>query len=64
MFVVLVRDALLVALAALVVREMWHPELDVVRAGGVDDPGAGPFAGAPDHFARPAAPAARAGEVG
>ncbi|WP_375478063.1 glycosyltransferase family 87 protein [uncultured Jatrophihabitans sp.] len=44
----LVRDGLLLALAGLVVREMWHPELDVVRLDGVDDPGGGVFDGAPD----------------
>ncbi len=44
----LVRDALLVALAVLVVREMWCPWLDVVRADGADDPGGGVFDGAPD----------------
>ena len=41
---VLLRDALLVLLMALVTREMWRPELDVVRRAGVDDPAAGPLA--------------------
>jgi uncharacterized membrane protein len=51
--VLLVRDALLLTLAGLIVREMWHPELDVVRADGVaDDPGGGEFDGAPDRLAR------------
>lgn len=50
-----VRDALLVALAALIVREMWHPEYDVVRADGSDDPCGGYFDGAPDAGARPSA---------
>jgi hypothetical protein len=27
---------------------MWHPELDVVRADGSDDPGGGCFDGVPD----------------
>ncbi|GAB2472435.1 glycosyltransferase family 87 protein [Jatrophihabitans fulvus] len=44
----LVRDALLVALAVLIVREMWHPELDVVRLAGEDDPSGGVFENAPD----------------
>lgn len=35
---VLVRDAALIILLALVVREILHPERDVVRAGGDDDP--------------------------
>lgn len=48
MLVLVVRDALLLALAALVVREMWCPWLDVVRANGDDDPGGGVFDGAPD----------------
>jgi uncharacterized membrane protein len=38
---VLIRDALLVLYAALVVREIWRPELDVVRAEGEDDPAGG-----------------------
>jgi uncharacterized membrane protein len=47
-----IRDALLIALAALIVREMWRPELDVVRSGGADDPGGGIFDRARDYFAR------------
>jgi uncharacterized membrane protein len=50
--VLLIRDGLLLALAALVVREMWHPWLDVVRADGSDDPGGGVFDGAPDFWLR------------
>jgi uncharacterized membrane protein len=49
MVILLVRDALLITLAVLIVREMWHPELDVVRAGGVDDPAGGEFDGARDY---------------
>ncbi len=45
MTALLLRDALLIALAVLVIREMWHPELDVVRASGLDDPAGGPFDG-------------------
>ncbi|MGN6606478.1 MAG: glycosyltransferase family 87 protein [Jatrophihabitans sp.] len=51
---VLVRDALLVALAVFVVIEMWHPEIDVVRLDGSDDPGGGVFDGAPDYWAEDA----------
>jgi uncharacterized membrane protein len=51
----LARDVLLVVLAALVVQEMWHPELDVVRTNGVDDPGGGVFDGAPDYWDAPSA---------
>lgn len=46
--VLLIRDVLLLALAAMVVREMWCPWLDVVRSDGADDPGGGVFDGAPD----------------
>jgi uncharacterized membrane protein len=52
----LIRDALLLALAGLIVDEMWHPQRDVVRAGGADDPGGGEFDGAPDHRSRTRAP--------
>ena len=46
--VIAARDVLLLVIAALIVREMWHPELDAVRAGGVDDPAGGEFDGAYD----------------
>ena len=48
----LIRDALLIALAVLVVREMWCPWLDVVRVDGIDDPSGGTFDGAPDYWMR------------
>jgi uncharacterized membrane protein len=51
MYAVIIRDGLVIALAALVVREIWHPHLDVVRASGEDDPAGGPYDGAPDRFA-------------
>ena len=35
-----IRDALLIALAALIVREMWRPELDVVRRAARTTPAA------------------------
>ncbi len=44
----LARDALLLVIAGLIVREMWCPWLDVVRVSGQDDPGGGVFEGAPD----------------
>ncbi|MGH3637270.1 MAG: hypothetical protein ACRDTS_24930, partial [Mycobacterium sp.] len=50
--VLLARDAMLLAIAALIVWEMWHPELDVVRADGSDDPGGGEFDGAHDYLDR------------
>ncbi|MDT4893796.1 MAG: hypothetical protein QOE97_2831 [Pseudonocardiales bacterium] len=64
MVMLLVRDGLLIAIAALIVREMWHPELDGVRAGGVDDPAGGEFDGARDYpFIGPARFTASAGRV-
>lgn len=52
---VLVRDALLVLLMALVVRDVLRPERDVVRRDGVDDPAGGVLDGLPDRV-RTAAP--------
>jgi uncharacterized membrane protein len=52
MLVLLIRDALLLGIAGLIVREMWRPELDVVRADGSDDPGGGEFDGAHDYLDR------------
>jgi uncharacterized membrane protein len=46
---VLLRDALLVGYAALVVRDVLRPERDVVRADGVDDPAGGVLDDAPDR---------------
>ncbi len=43
---VVVRDLALVALAAVVVRDVLQPECDVVRRSGVDDPAGGPLDGA------------------
>lgn len=40
---VLLRDIAVVALCALVIRQIYRPELDVVRRGGVDDPSGGVF---------------------
>lgn len=46
-----VRDAAVVVLMALVVRDVLQPDRDVVRAGwrGVDDPAGGPLDHAPDR---------------
>jgi uncharacterized membrane protein len=52
MLLIVARDVMLLALAGLIVRDIWHPELDVVRSGGADDPGGGFFDGARDYFAR------------
>jgi uncharacterized membrane protein len=45
----LVRDVVLIAVLALVVREVLMPALDLVRRDGVDDPAGGVLDGAPDH---------------
>lgn len=47
---VLVRDAVLVGIAVLVVRDILRPDADVVRAGGVDDPAGGVLDGAVDRW--------------
>ncbi|SDI79053.1 Uncharacterized membrane protein [Frankineae bacterium MT45] len=51
MTLVLVRDAALIALMGLVVRDILRPEHDVVRRHGLDDPGGGVFDGARDYWA-------------
>jgi uncharacterized membrane protein len=46
---VLLRDIAVVGLCALVIRQIYHPDLDLVRCRGeVDDPAGGVFDGAPD----------------
>jgi uncharacterized membrane protein len=42
------RFGAVLLLCALVVRDILHPEADLVRADGEDDPAAGVLAGAPD----------------
>jgi len=55
---VVLRDLALLVVAALVVRDVLRPELDVVRREGVDDPAGGVLDGAPDAVrARAPAPA-------
>ncbi len=50
---VLLRDVAVVGLCTLVIRQIYRPELDLVRAGGrVDDPAGGVFDGAPDDLPR------------
>jgi len=48
-FFILVRDALLILFMVSVVRDVLHPERDVVRQDGVDDPAGGVLDGAPDR---------------
>jgi uncharacterized membrane protein len=43
-WLLLIRDGALLLLVGLVIREIRQPSLDVVRAPGDPDPGAGPFA--------------------
>lgn len=50
------RDLALLGLAGLVVYEVLHPGADVVRDGGLDDPGGGVLDGAADVFPEPAEP--------
>jgi uncharacterized membrane protein len=47
---VLIRDAVVIALCALVVHEIYHPERDLVRKFGDDDPAGGVLDGADDKF--------------
>ncbi|HEX7355701.1 MAG TPA: glycosyltransferase 87 family protein [Mycobacteriales bacterium] len=49
------RDLILAGLAGLVIYEMVHPDADVVRAGGDDDPAGGVLDGAPDALFLPSA---------
>jgi uncharacterized membrane protein len=47
---VLLRDLAVIGLCALVIRQVYRPELDLVRfRGEVDDPAGGVFDGAPDN---------------
>jgi uncharacterized membrane protein len=48
---VLLRDLLLLVYAGFVLREMWRPDTDVVRAEGEDDPAGGVLDRAPDRSA-------------
>ena len=43
----LIRDGVLLGLMALVVREIWQPDRDIVRRSGVDDPAGGMLVSAP-----------------
>ncbi len=45
---VLLRDIAVIALCAFVIRQIYRPQLDLVRQGGVDDPAGGVFDGAHD----------------
>jgi uncharacterized membrane protein len=49
MLILLIRDALLITIAVHVIREIWYPELDFVRADPLEDPGGGPYDGATDY---------------
>ncbi|MFN2477724.1 MAG: glycosyltransferase family 87 protein [Pseudonocardiaceae bacterium] len=58
---VLIRDAAVMLLMALVLRSIWRPEHDPVRVAGDDDPHGGVLNGAPERL--PAAPTWRHIEV-
>jgi uncharacterized membrane protein len=45
---VVVRDLAVIGLCVLIVREIYRPDLDLVRRAGDDDPAGGVFDGAPD----------------
>ena len=47
---IVVRDLAVVALCGLVIYEIYHPERDLVRRAGDDDPAGGVLDGAPDTF--------------
>lgn len=51
-FGLLPRDVVLLALAVLVVREVLHPDLDLVRRDDIDDPAGGVLDGAADRYPR------------
>ncbi|MDT7539145.1 MAG: hypothetical protein QOI82_2730 [Actinomycetota bacterium] len=53
---VMLRDAVLLGYAALVVRDILRPELDVVRNTAGDDPAGGVLDGADDWLGSPAVP--------
>jgi hypothetical protein len=53
----LVRDAMVMLLVVLVVREIVRPDRDLVRVAGDDDPSGGPLENAPDRFRLPSLPA-------
>lgn len=47
---IVVRDVTVAGLCALVIYEIYHPERDLVRRAGDDDPAGGVLDGAPDTF--------------
>ncbi|KKO60901.1 membrane protein [Mycolicibacterium obuense] len=47
---VLLRDIAVITLCALIIRQIYCPELDLVRGHGIDDPAGGPFDRAPDAY--------------
>lgn len=47
---VVLRDALVIALCVLILREILRPELDLVRQAGDDDPAGGVLENAPDRI--------------
>jgi len=45
-----IRDVLVIALMAYVLRDLWDPRWDIVRRSGMDDPAGGVLDAAPDRF--------------
>ena len=56
---VLVRDLVVLGLCAIVVRDIYRPDLDPIRSSGVDDPCGGVYDEAPDAVLRRRRPGAR-----
>lgn len=63
LYAVIVRDVILIIFAVQVIREILHPERDVVRADGSDDPAGGVLDGAPDRESLAIRRSAAAGTV-
>jgi uncharacterized membrane protein len=53
----LLRDAMVILLVVLVVREILRPDRDLVRVAGDDDPSGGPLENSVDRFTLPSPPA-------
>lgn len=47
---VVLRDVAVIALCVMVIRQIYRPDTDTARKGGVDDPGGGVFDRAPDRL--------------
>jgi len=52
----LLRDIMVITLAVMIIREAMHPERDLVRIAGDDDPSGGVLEGLPDRWTVPSVP--------